>query len=88
VKIARADERIAIAKAATPVARSARQSELEETYFKRLIAQRRLIRARWKLNDGHRQTLYKRAEAEIQMLEADLAHRRAYARLEALMGQL
>jgi hypothetical protein len=27
-----------------------------------------------------------RAEVEIQTLEADLAHREAYARLKALMG--
>ena len=58
VKIARADERIAMAKAATPVSQSARQSELEETYFKLLIAQRRLIRARWKLDDSNSQALY------------------------------
>ena len=58
VKIARADERIAIAKAADTVAKSARQSELEETYFKLLIAQRRLIHAHWKLDDSNSQALY------------------------------
>jgi hypothetical protein len=43
VKIARADERIAMAKASVPVSRNARNTELEETYFKLLIARRRLM---------------------------------------------
>jgi len=58
VKIARADERIAIAKAAVPAAKNARQSELEETYFKLLIAQRRLIGVELKLRNSENQTLY------------------------------
>jgi len=58
VKIARADERIAIAKVAVPVARNARQSELEETYFKLLIAQRRLIGAELKLENSENPKLY------------------------------
>jgi outer membrane protein TolC len=58
VKIARADERIAIAKAAVPTAKNARQSELEETYFKLLIAQRRLIGVELKLRNSESQTLY------------------------------
>jgi outer membrane protein len=58
VKIARADERIAIAKAGTPAARNARKSELEETYFKLLIAQRRLIGAELKLRNSEGKTVY------------------------------
>jgi outer membrane protein len=58
VKIAWADERIAIAKAGVPAARNARKSELEETYFKLLIAQRRLIGAELKLRNGESRTLY------------------------------
>jgi hypothetical protein len=52
VKIVRADARIAIAKAATRDAKIARQSELEETYFKLLIAQRRLTETEWKVQHG------------------------------------
>ena len=54
VKIARADERIAIAKAANPVAKSQREKELEEVYFNLLIAQRRLttVELKFKRNEG------------------------------------
>jgi outer membrane protein TolC len=45
VKIARADERIATAKAGSAVAKNARKSEIEEIYFKLLIARRRLTSA-------------------------------------------
>jgi len=65
VKIARADERIAIAKAATPLAKSARQSELEETYFKLLIAQRRLTEAEWKVVHGDNHALYASTSLEL-----------------------
>jgi outer membrane protein len=58
VKIARADERIAIAKAGAPAARNARRAEMEETYFKLLIAQRRLISAELKLRNSESRTLY------------------------------
>lgn len=37
VRIARADERIAMAKAGVPVSKNARNTELEETYFKLLL---------------------------------------------------
>jgi hypothetical protein len=43
VRVARADERIAMAKAGVPVSKNARNTELEETYFKLLIAHRRLM---------------------------------------------
>ena len=65
VKIARADERIAIAKAATPLAKSARQSELEETYFKLLIARRRLTEAEWKVVRGDNHALYASTSLEL-----------------------
>ena len=65
MKIARADERIAIAKAATPVAKSARQSELEETYFKLLIARRRLTEAEWKVVRGDNHALYASTSLEL-----------------------
>lgn len=43
VRVARADERIAMAKASLSVARNTRDREVEETYFKLLIAQLRLL---------------------------------------------
>ena len=43
VRVARADERIAMAKAGAPVSKNARNTELEETYFKLLMAHRRLM---------------------------------------------
>jgi outer membrane protein len=58
VKIARADERIAIAKAGFPAARNARKSELGEIYFKLLIAQRRLTGAELKLRNSESKTMY------------------------------
>jgi len=58
VKIARADERIAIAKASVPVAKNQRDNELEEAYFRLLIAQRQLILAELKLKGSHQRQLY------------------------------
>jgi hypothetical protein len=58
VRIARADERIAMAKAAASVSKGARDTEIEETYFKLLIAQRQLTSAEWKLRSGERRPLY------------------------------
>ena len=58
VLIARADERIAMAKAAAFISKNARESEIEETYFKLLIAQRQLTSAEWKLKRGESQPLY------------------------------
>jgi hypothetical protein len=49
VKIARADEHIAMAKAGVSVTRNLRDSETEEIYFKLLIAQRQLTSAELKL---------------------------------------
>jgi outer membrane protein TolC len=58
VKIARADEQIAIAKSGVSVARSKRKTEIEEIYLKLLIAQRRLISAEWKLKNRENRTQY------------------------------
>jgi outer membrane protein TolC len=65
VRIARADERIAMAKAAASVSRNARNTEIEETYFKLLIAQRQLISAEWKLRSGENQPLYASASSDL-----------------------
>lgn len=58
VRIARADERIAMAKAAASVSRNTRDTELEETYFKLLIAQRQLMSAEWKARLSGGRELY------------------------------
>jgi outer membrane protein TolC len=63
VKIARADERIAIAKAGAAAAR-ARNAEIEETYFQLLIAQRQLTSAEWKLKGGDGRPLYAAASID------------------------
>jgi hypothetical protein len=58
VKVARADERIAMAKAAAGIARNARNAEAEEAYFQLLIAQRQLTSAEWKLRSGGSRPMY------------------------------
>jgi outer membrane protein TolC len=65
VKIARADERIAMAKAAASTSKSARHAEVEEAYFKLLIAQRRLISADSKLSLAEKQPLYASTSLEL-----------------------
>jgi outer membrane protein TolC len=68
VKIARADERIAMAKAGVSVARNIRDSQLEETYFRLLIAQRRLASAELKIGNPDARPLY--ASASIHLASA------------------
>ena len=68
VRIARADERIAMAKAAAPTARSARAAELEETYFKLMIAQRQLVSAQMKARGAANRQLY--AGTSVQLIRA------------------
>lgn len=65
VRIARADERIAKAKAAASIAKAARDTEVEEAYFKLLIAQRQLISAEWKLQSTGPRTLYASTSADL-----------------------
>jgi outer membrane protein TolC len=65
VRIARADERIALAKAASSVSTNARNAEIEATYFKLLIAQRQLASAEWKLRSGERRALYASASGDV-----------------------
>jgi outer membrane protein TolC len=68
VKIARADERIAMAKAGVSIAKNVRDSQLEETYFKLLIAQRKLATAELKVGSPEIRTLY--ASTSIQLASA------------------
>jgi len=68
VKIARADLRIAEAKAGVSVAKNIRNSELEETYFKLLIAQRKLATAEFKVGSPDSRPLY--ASTSIKLVSA------------------
>jgi hypothetical protein len=60
-----ADERIAMAKTVASVSKNSRDTEVEETYFKLLIAQRQLISAEWKLRSTVRRPLYASASAGL-----------------------
>jgi len=73
VRIARADERIAIAKAAASVSKNARDTEIEEAYFKLLIAQRRLTSAEWKLRSDGTRTLYASASGVVVPVSGQVA---------------
>ena len=68
VKIARADERIAMAKAGVSVAKNVRDSQLEETYFKLLIAQRTLAAGEFKVGSPETRSLY--ASTSIKLASA------------------
>jgi outer membrane protein len=68
VRIARADERIAMAKAGAAVSKNRRDAEIEETYFKLLIAQRRLTSAEWRLRRIEGRPLY--AAASVELVDA------------------
>jgi outer membrane protein TolC len=63
VRIARADERIAMAKAAASVSKIG--TEIEETYFKLLIAQRQLTSAEWKVRTAESGPLYASASIDL-----------------------
>jgi outer membrane protein TolC len=65
VQIARADERIALAKAAAAVSKNARDAEIEKTYFKLLIAKRQLTSAEWKLKNSESRPLYASASSDL-----------------------
>jgi outer membrane protein TolC len=85
VKIARADERIAIAKASVPVAKSQRDNELEEAYFRLLIAQRQLISAELKLKGSQQRQLYARTSIDwVSVPSQDTAVAEAKMELEKL----
>jgi outer membrane protein TolC len=96
VRIARADERIAMAKAAASVSKNARDTEIEETYFKLLIAQRQLISAEWKLRSGKSRPLYGSASVDLvrvsgqeaRTMEGKKAVETAAARVRELTASL
>src|SRR5271165_2455754 len=68
VRIARADERIAMAKAGVAVAKNASDIQVEEKYFRLLIARRQLISAG--LKDTENRPLY--ATASIESVRASV----------------
>jgi len=71
VRIARADERIAMAKAGVQVTRNASDTQIEETYFRLLIAQRRLISAELRLKDTSNRPAYAAASIEMVRTRAE-----------------
>jgi hypothetical protein len=74
VRIARADERIAMAKAGASISKNARDADVERAYFELLIAQRQLTSAAWKLKSGAIPPLYASATAKpIALLEQEPA---------------
>ena len=82
VRIARADERIAMAKAGVAVARNASDVEVEEKYFRLLIAQRRSISAEFNLRNTENRPSYAAASIrsvrgadreEPELMEAEKA---------------
>ena len=64
VQIARADERIAMAKAGVAVAKNASDIEVEEKYFRLLIARRQLISAEFNLRNTENRPSYAAASIE------------------------
>jgi outer membrane protein TolC len=79
VRVARADERIAMAKAGVAVTRNMRDAEIEETYFKLLIAQRRLTSAELKFKAAGSKPEYAATSIEVVRLpreDAGLAEAR------------
>jgi outer membrane protein TolC len=85
-----------MAKAAASVSKNARDTEIEETYFKLLIAQRQLTSVEWKLRSGERRPLYASAavdvvrvsEHEAETMEARKAVDTAAARVRELTASL
>jgi outer membrane protein TolC len=96
VKIARADERIAEAKAAAGAASNAQSAEAEETYFRLLIAQRKLTSAEWRLRADESRPLYGTASVgptrapgqEVELVETVKALESATAAVKELTASL
>jgi outer membrane protein TolC len=96
VRIARADERIAMAKAAASVSKNTRDTEIEKTYFELLIAQRQLTSAEWKLRSDESRPLYASASVDVVRvsgqeagsMEARKAFESAVARVRELTVSL
>jgi outer membrane protein TolC len=96
VRIARADERIAMAKAAPTVSKKVRDAEIEDAYFNLLIAQRKLTVAQWKLRNPTTGPLYASTSTDVvrvsnqeaATIEARKAVETASARVRELTASL
>jgi len=96
VRIARADERIAMAKAAASVSRNVRDTEIEAAYFNLLIAQRRLTSAEWKMRSSATRQLYasistdvvRTSQQETGTMQARMAVETAAAKVKELTAAL
>ena len=96
VRIARADERIAMAKAAGAISRNGRDTEIEAAYFNLLIAQRQLTSAEWKLRSGAPRQLYasistdvaRTSQPEAGTMESRMAVETAAAKVKELTASL
>ena len=94
VRIARADERIAMAKAGVSVTKNARESDIEETYFKLLIAHRRLTSAKFKVKGVENRPQYAGASIELvrgpelELVEANKALETATTEVRKLTSTL
>lgn len=65
VQVARADERIAMAKAGMSVVKNRSNIQIEETYLRLLIAQRRLMSAELKLRGTQNRPVYATVSSEL-----------------------
>ena len=92
VRIARADERTAMAKAGVAVSRNAPESQIEEAYFRLLIARRRLTSAELKLRNTEARPQYASASIELartRIQEPELAEdRKALVTVSAEVREL
>jgi outer membrane protein TolC len=96
VKIARADERIAKAKAGVAVTKNTRDAEIEEIYLKLLIAKRQVTAAGLKLGRGEGRQLYAAAsiesigspEQDLELVEARKAFDTASVKARELTAAL
>ena len=96
VRIARADERIAMAKAGAPSAKRESETQLEETYFRLLVAQRQLISAEFRLRNTGHQPAYASTSSELvrmpgqepELLEAKKAVLSASTKVKELTASL
>ena len=96
VKIARADERIAMAKAGVSVAKNTSDAKIEEAYFKLLIAQRKVTSAELKLRNTETRPQYASANTELlrvpvsepELLEVRQAVATTSAEVRALTASL
>jgi outer membrane protein TolC len=96
VRIARADERIAMAKAAPATSKKVRDAEIEDAYFNLLIAQRKLTVAQWKFKNPTTGPLYASISTDVvhvsnqeaATIEARKAVETASARVRELTASL